>query len=184
MSHPSIASMPAPPDSAHLFETRTPAAFSVTPDAAPVPPAWGHHLAAIAVTRAVLTAAPDAQRVGAANDQGAKEAREVPELAAFEALVAQTWRAVLGKQEVGHEVNFFDLGGHSLAVIQVQRRLREACGVEIPVIEMFRLTTIASLARHLAAQAGASAAPVATPTVSVGQDRALARRALRNRLTG
>jgi hypothetical protein len=183
-SQPGIASMPAPPDSAHLFETRTSAVPSVTPDAAPVPSAWGHHLAAVAVTRAVLTAAPDAQRVSAANDQGAKEAPEVQELAALEAVVAQTWRAVLGKQEVGREVNFFDLGGHSLAVIQVQRRLREACGVEIPVIEMFRLTTIASLALHLAAQAGASAAAVASPTVSVGQDRALARRALRNRLTG
>jgi acyl carrier protein len=105
-------------------------------------------------------------------------------LEALEAVVAQTWRTVLGRQEVGREINFFDLGGHSLAVIQVQRRLREACGVEIPVTDMFRLTTISSLARHLAANSAATAAPLAASTFSVAQDRAMARRALRNSLSG
>ncbi len=103
---------------------------------------------------------------------------------ALEAVVAQTWCAVLGRQEVGLEINFFDLGGHSLAVIQVQRRLREACGVEIPVIDMFRLTTISALARHLAASAAATSAPIAVTTLSVAQNRGLARRALRNSLPG
>jgi len=105
-------------------------------------------------------------------------------LEALEAVVAQTWRTVLGRQEVGREINFFDLGGHSLAVIQVQRRLREACGVEIPVTDMFRLTTISSLARHLAANSAATAAPLAASTFSVAQDRAMARRFLRNSLSG
>jgi len=105
-------------------------------------------------------------------------------LEALEAVVTQTWRAVLGRQEVGREINFFDLGGHSLAVIQVQRRLRDACGVEIPVTDMFRLTTISSLARHLAANSAATAATLAASTFSAAQGRAGSRRALRNSLPG
>lgn len=78
--------------------------------------------------------------------------------ASFERLVASLWCEALGRQGVGREANFFDLGGHSLLVIQVQRRLREATGVEVAVVDMFRLTTVAALARHLAEAVGAPAA--------------------------
>jgi hypothetical protein len=70
--------------------------------------------------------------------------------------------------------NFFDLGGHSLLVVQVQRRLREACGREVPITDMFRLPTIRALAAHL----GGNTAPSA---VGDGLSRANARRLMRSR---
>lgn len=126
----------------------------------------------------------------------------------FEALVGGIWRGVLARQDVGREANFFDMGGHSLAVLQVQRRLREATGIEIAITDMFRLTTVAAQARYLVGQQtpaqrlsasalvldgvplplpGTALSPSSPPgplPISPGQGRAQARRALRTPLPG
>ncbi|MBK0394480.1 MupA/Atu3671 family FMN-dependent luciferase-like monooxygenase [Ramlibacter algicola] len=93
---------------------------------------------------------------------------------AMETTIAGIWQDVLGLEAVGTTENFFDLGGHSLLVVQVQRRLREATGQEVPITDMFRLPTIRALAAHLSGGAQSTA-------VSQGQSRAQARRMLRNR---
>jgi acyl carrier protein len=67
----------------------------------------------------------------------------------MEKAIAAIWKNVLGLPQVGTTDNFFDLGGHSLLVVQVQRRLQEACGREVPITDMFRLPTIKALAAHL-----------------------------------
>jgi acyl carrier protein len=41
------------------------------------------------------------------------------------------WREALSLEEVGVHDNFFDLGGHSLACIQVISRLETASGVRL-----------------------------------------------------
>ncbi|TFZ02999.1 LLM class flavin-dependent oxidoreductase [Ramlibacter henchirensis] len=92
----------------------------------------------------------------------------------MEQTIAAIWQEVLGLETVGTTENFFDLGGHSLLVVQVQRRLREATGQEVAITDMFRLPTIRALAAHLGG-GGASTA------VAQGQSRAQARRMLRNR---
>jgi len=92
----------------------------------------------------------------------------------LEKTIAGIWQEVLGLASVGTTENFFDLGGHSLLVVQVQRRLREATGQEVAITDMFRLPTIRALAEHLGG-GGASTA------VAQGQSRAQARRMLRNR---
>ncbi len=51
--------------------------------------------------------------------------------------------------------NFFDLGGHSLLVVQVQRRLRDAFGQEVSITDMFRLTTDSGARRSPGRQCGA-----------------------------
>ncbi|MPZ25906.1 MAG: amino acid adenylation domain-containing protein [Micromonosporaceae bacterium] len=66
-----------------------------------------------------------------------------------ERLVAGVWRSVLGRPRVGAEDNFFDLGGHSLALVAVAVRLSAAVGREVPVVELFRLPTIRTLAGFL-----------------------------------
>ena len=88
--------------------------------------------------------------------------------------VCRIWQEVLGRPIADRRANFFDLGGHSLAVVQVQRRLREAIGIEIGMVDMFRLTTIDAIARHLAQTAAVAPVPVAQ-----GHDRAQARQAAR-----
>jgi natural product biosynthesis luciferase-like monooxygenase protein len=93
----------------------------------------------------------------------------------IEKTIASIWEDVLGLPQVGTADNFFDLGGHSLLVVQVQRRLREACGREVSITDMFRLPTIKSLAAHLGGNAPAASA------VGDGLARAKARRTMRSR---
>jgi len=66
-----------------------------------------------------------------------------------ERAVAEVWRAVLGVPRVGAADNFFEIGGHSLAIAAVQARLGKALGREIPIVDLFRHPTIRTLAAHL-----------------------------------
>ena len=45
--------------------------------------------------------------------------------------------------------NFFDLGGHSMQVVEVQSQLRERVGADLPVLRLFEHPTIRSLAGFL-----------------------------------
>ena len=64
-----------------------------------------------------------------------------------EAVVASVWEAVLGVAPVGIHDDFFALGGHSLAATQIAARVRDALGVELPVVAVFESPTVAELAR-------------------------------------
>ena len=63
--------------------------------------------------------------------------------------IAEIWREVLGMEPDLHD-NFFDLGGHSLLLLRAHRRLQAAFGKEVPLTEMFRHPTVASLGELLA----------------------------------
>ncbi len=67
----------------------------------------------------------------------------------LERAVADVWRSVLQADEIGVHDNFFDLGGHSLLMIEVQRRLVELVQREVPVVELFKYPTVAMLVRYL-----------------------------------
>ncbi|XXY45530.1 MupA/Atu3671 family FMN-dependent luciferase-like monooxygenase [Sorangium sp. So ce269] len=64
----------------------------------------------------------------------------------LEARIAAVWRDLLGLDRVGIHQNFFDLGGHSHLVVRAHRRLVEETGRSVPVVEMFRHPTVATLA--------------------------------------
>jgi non-ribosomal peptide synthetase component F len=92
-----------------------------------------------------------------------------------EASLAEIWQQVLHVDSVGIHDNFFDLGGNSVRLAEVNRKASELLRTEISLIEMFRHPTISSLAQLL------------TPTVQQKEqdvleqsyDRAKIRRALR-----
>ena len=65
-----------------------------------------------------------------------------------ERLIAKIWQDVLGCQKLGVHDNFFDLGGHSLLMVQVYTRLRDAFDKEISMVDLFRNPTIALLSRY------------------------------------
>ncbi|HJX27255.1 MAG TPA: phosphopantetheine-binding protein, partial [Thermoanaerobaculia bacterium] len=67
----------------------------------------------------------------------------------LERTIAGIFGELLRVDRVGLNDNFFDLGGHSLLVVRAHQKLKEALGKEIPVLDLFRFPTVASLARHL-----------------------------------
>ncbi|WP_036375613.1 phosphopantetheine-binding protein, partial [Micromonospora sp. ATCC 39149] len=55
----------------------------------------------------------------------------------------------LDRDRVGVTDNFFDIGGHSLALAAVHARLTAATGRSIPMLDLFRHPTVRALAAHL-----------------------------------
>ncbi|MFG2058171.1 amino acid adenylation domain-containing protein [Micromonospora sp. NPDC048930] len=66
-----------------------------------------------------------------------------------EELVARVWRETLRVERVGATDSFYDLGGHSLAMAEVQHRLAEAIGREIALVDLFRYPNVRALAAFL-----------------------------------
>ena len=67
----------------------------------------------------------------------------------LEQTVAGIWRELLRVGQAGLHDNFFDLGGHSLLVVEMQARLRAALGRNVPVVKLFQYPTISALAAFL-----------------------------------
>jgi amino acid adenylation domain-containing protein len=80
----------------------------------------------------VATQSGDAEIIGPRNSE--------------EERVADIWRQVLKIGRVGVHENFFDLGGHSLAAMQVASRLRGEGTAEVSFLDVFERPTIAGLA--------------------------------------
>jgi FkbH-like protein len=64
--------------------------------------------------------------------------------------LAEVWAQVLGVERVGVRDVFFELGGDSLAMVQVVARALDAFGVELPVSAFFENPTVEAHARKLA----------------------------------
>lgn len=67
----------------------------------------------------------------------------------LERIIATIWQDVLAVEKVGVRDNFFDLGGHSLLVVQVNSRLRKELQRDISLVEMFRYPSVSALANFL-----------------------------------
>lgn len=63
--------------------------------------------------------------------------------------IAGVWRQVLQLDHVSVHDNFFDIGGHSLLMVQVQRSLAGVLRKEIQLVDLFKYPTISSLSKHL-----------------------------------
>lgn len=110
----------------------------------------------------------------AAPDQS--KAAYTPPRNALEQAIAGFWQEVLPVNEIGRDDNFFDLGGHSLLLIQINRKLKEHCQRDITVVEMFRYPTISTLAEFLSGNRDESSAD----SLRKSRERAAARRETSN----
>jgi amino acid adenylation domain-containing protein len=73
-----------------------------------------------------------------------------------EKLVASIWAKVLGVEQVGINDNFFELGGHSLLATQLLSQVSDTCGVELPLSQLFKDPTVASISNYIEAISWAS----------------------------
>ena len=87
--------------------------------------------------------------------------------------IATIWKQLLSLERVGVQDNFFDLGGHSLLIVQLHRQLQAAFEKTLSVAEVFQYPTIAAMAQHMTAQASAQPPEV--------EDRSAKRRAAASR---
>ncbi|MEP7311423.1 MAG: amino acid adenylation domain-containing protein [Pseudomonadota bacterium] len=67
--------------------------------------------------------------------------------------VAGIWKDVLRVERIPLHVNFFDLGGHSLLLVKLQAGLQREFGTSLPLVDLFRRTTIAAQAERLGSTA-------------------------------
>ncbi|MBP9714673.1 MAG: amino acid adenylation domain-containing protein, partial [Sterolibacterium sp.] len=77
----------------------------------------------------------------------------------IEATLAAIWQELLSLEQVGRHDHFFDLGGHSLLIVQLIERLRRA-GLNLDVRSVFLHPTLEALASHLEAQAADGSLPL------------------------
>ncbi|MGK0498672.1 MAG: natural product biosynthesis luciferase-like monooxygenase protein [Oceanicoccus sp.] len=88
-----------------------------------------------------------------------------------EQMIAEIWGRALGISKVGTGDNFFDIGGHSLLVVQVLKELQEKTDKPMQMTDLFRYTTVASLAKFISGEDADNSAK------EVGQARAARRKA-------
>ena len=90
----------------------------------------------------------------------------------LEGRIAVIWSNTLGVASVGLDEHFFDIGGHSLLMVEVHDRLRDNTGHDIPLLDLFQYPTVRSLAGYLAHR------PVEVTGEAKGMDRGKLRRQL------
>ncbi|NKY51795.1 amino acid adenylation domain-containing protein [Nocardia vermiculata] len=68
----------------------------------------------------------------------------------LEGVVARAYEQILGRDRIGADDDFFELGGDSLSASLVAARIGAALDVRMPVRAVFDAPTVAGLARHAA----------------------------------
>ncbi len=105
----------------------------------------------VSISKLPLTANGKVNRAALAAEEQDRRKQPEPEPGAggVEAIVAEAWRKVLGRSDVGRDENFFDAGGDSLRLIQLHSELGRSMSVDLDVTELFEYPTISGLARRL-----------------------------------
>ena len=66
----------------------------------------------------------------------------------LERCIAGIWQDLLGVKKVGLHDNFFEMGGHSLLLVQLHYRLQAELSRVVPITALFQYPTIAALTKH------------------------------------
>ena len=121
----------------------------------------------------------------------APEGREMPLESVYEAprkgleqTITEVWCEALDVERVSIHDNFFDLGAHSLLVAEVQGKLREVLGKEIPLVAMFRYPTVSLLAGYLSQESEESPRLERSADRARARQQSLGRRAVRREAGG
>ncbi len=80
------------------------------------------------------------------------EADYLPPFSSAEQIIADVWKDLLGLDRVTCNASFFELGGQSLMLPEMERRLRGKFPRPFAVVDVFQHRTIADLARFLTSE--------------------------------
>ena len=72
----------------------------------------------------------------------------------LEKILATVWQEILQLDTVGIHDNFFDLGGHSLLLVQVHNKLSKILEQKLSIVDLFQYPTIQSLANLFSQESG------------------------------
>ncbi len=72
-----------------------------------------------------------------------------PPASDLESQIAAVWKQVLHVESISVHDNFFDIGGHSLLMVQVHHKLQQLLGRDFPLIALLEHSTIHSVAHYL-----------------------------------
>jgi amino acid adenylation domain-containing protein/non-ribosomal peptide synthase protein (TIGR01720 family) len=132
----------------------------------------GHMVPAAFVTLASLPQTPQGKvnRLALpAPDWSGEEAAEPTRLRTpLEELLAGIFAAVLHRDHVAAEDDFFALGGHSLLAMQLVSRVRDGLSVELPIRAVFEEPTVAGLARRIESESAHAVPPPLQPVPREG----------------
>ncbi|NBI30765.1 non-ribosomal peptide synthetase [Chengkuizengella marina] len=67
----------------------------------------------------------------------------------IEESLVQIWMEVLSVEKIGINDNFFEIGGHSLRATMLVGKIHKTFNIDIPLREVFRLTTVKEQAEYL-----------------------------------
>ncbi|MGN6279842.1 MAG: non-ribosomal peptide synthetase [Sphingomonas sp.] len=74
--------------------------------------------------------------------------------------LAEIWCAVLKVDAISRDDDFFDLGGHSLLIARLIRRIQADYGIRLPMGALFQAPKLAEMAELLASGTAAEASPI------------------------
>jgi amino acid adenylation domain-containing protein/non-ribosomal peptide synthase protein (TIGR01720 family) len=99
---------------------------------------------------------------------------QVPFVAATtdaEQKIAAIWKDAIGVDSIGLDDNFFEVGGDSLIMIEVQWKLKDVFGRNVPLAQMFQHPTVRSLAAALSRRSPEEAEAASNTSRSRAQTR-------------
>jgi amino acid adenylation domain-containing protein len=64
-------------------------------------------------------------------------------------VLVEIWKELLDVEAVGLDDNFFEIGGHSLLVVQMSKMIAQRLGKSVSVVDLFRQPSIRTLSEHL-----------------------------------
>jgi hypothetical protein len=106
--------------------------------------------------------------------------RVVAPAGGLQSTVLGVWKEVLKTENILLDDNFFDIGGHSLLMVQVHERLQRALDRTFPLITLLHHPTVRSITSFLE-NSGVTAQPAAMTKAMMQQRKAVL--AQRNRAT-
>ncbi|MBA3896521.1 MAG: amino acid adenylation domain-containing protein [Sphingomonadaceae bacterium] len=97
-------------------------------------------------------------------EPGVSTARNAePPATADEVRLAAIWGAVLKIETVSRNDDFFDLGGHSLLIARLLRRIQAEYNIKLPMAALFRAPKLADMAELIASGGAAEEASAVVP---------------------